>query len=446
MKATAWTGFALLAGILMGVAPVSAAIPIDWDPAYFWQTGATPTNSPLGGELKAVGIVSDFGPPLDFLDARDPGKEYTFYLYGLISQGTVATGPPSTTFYLTEYSGGFFELYEDLTPESSFAPNPPNATVPSSYTDGTLLLSGYFTSFRTQTNNFSQYSVGNAEGTIIFTGGSLLSLWTNNVSDPECPGLFNGGTTWSSTVVPSGYLFRHDGKLDLNCPDKGDLDIHPMSCPNPINVNASGLTPVALLGSPTFDISKVELSSLRLNGVAPTKIHLGDVSRPVANRKNVCDCTTEGEDGYDDLLLKFKTSDLAGVLEPVKPGESRVMTLTGNIYENGFLQTFTASDCVKLIDNSIVVTVVPAKAALEVTMPGAGLVPARIDYWVPASGPVQISVMDVSGRTVDRLVNRWEEAGSHTLQWAPRGLPRGIYFVRMVAGDVTKVRRIALTY
>jgi hypothetical protein len=43
-------------------------------------------------------------------------------------------------------------------------------------------------------------------------------------------------------------------------------------------------------------------------------------------------------------------------------------------------------------------------------------------------------------------VNRWEEAGSHTLQWAPRGLPRGIYFVRMVAGDVTKVRRIALTY
>jgi len=426
--------------------PAAARIPIDWDPAYFWQAGATPTNAPAGGELKAVGIVSDFGPPLDFLDAHDPGKEYTFYLYGLISQGTVASGPPSTTFYTTEYTGGFFELYEDLTPESSFAPNPPNGTVPSTFTDGTLLLSGYFTSFRTQTNNFTQYSVGNAEGTIIFTGGSLLSLWTNNVGDPECPGLFNGGTTWNGTALPSGYLFRHDGKLDLNCPDRGDLDIHPTSCPNPINVNSPGLTPVALLGSPTFDISKVELSSLRLEGLAPEKIMLGDVSQPVPNRQDVCDCTTAGEDGWDDLLLKFDTHKLAGLLEPVKPGETRVLTLTGNIYENGFLQTFEASDCVRLIDNSTTTTTAPAAAALEVTMPGAGLAPARIDYTLPASGPVQITVLDVSGRTIARVLNGWGDAGTHTVEWTPRGLPSGVYFVRMVAGDETRVRRVALTF
>jgi len=437
------SGLWAVVALLMAAAPVHAGIALDWDPAYFWQTGATPTNAPVGGELKAVGIVSDFGPPLDFLDASDPTKEYTFYIYGLISQGTVATGPPSTTFYLTEYTGGFFELYEDLTPESSFDPNPPNATVPSNYTDGTLLLSGYFTSFRTQTNNFSQFSVGNAEGVMFFSGGSLLSVWTNNVGG-ECPGLFNGGTTWNASVVPAGYLFRHDGKLDLNCPDVGDLDIHPTSCPNPINSNGKGLTPVALLGSENFDISKVELSSLRLEGLAPESIALGDVSRPVEGRDDVCDCTTEGPDGWDDLLLKFDTQKLAGLLEPVKPGETRVLTLTGNLYNGGFIQTFEASDCVKLIDNSV--TTAPAALALEVTVPGAGLVPVRIDYSLAESGPVQISVLDVTGRIVARVVNGWGGAGTHSIEWAPRGLPSGVYFVRMLAGEEIRVRRVALTH
>lgn len=443
MRVTTTTGLALLAALLLAN-PAAARIPIDWDPAYFWQTGATPTNAPAGGELKAVGIVSDFGPPLDFLDASDPTKEYTFYLHGLISQGTVESGPPGTTFYVTEYSGGFFELYEDLSPESSFDPNPPNATVPSNYTDGTLLLSGYFTSFRTQTNNFTHFSVGNAEGVLIFNGGTLLELWANNVGD-DCPGLFNGGTTWNASVVPAGYLFRHDGKLDLNCPDRGDLDIHPTSCPNPINAGSSGLTPVALLGSETFDISKVELSSLRLQGLAPEKIQLGDVSQPVQNRQDVCDCTTAGPDGFDDLLLKFDTQKLIGLLEPIHPNETRVLTLTGNLYENGFLQTFEASDCVRLIDNSTITTV-PAAVALEVKLPGAGLVPARIDYTLTESGPVQISVLDVSGRMVARIVNGWGNAGTHSVEWAPRGLPSGVYFVRMVAGEEVRVRRVALTY
>jgi hypothetical protein len=439
--------FRILAALLLAVAipaaPAFAAVAIDWDPAYFWQTGATPTNSPLGGELKAVGIVSDFGPPLDFLDASDPGKEYTFYIYGLISQGTVATGPPGTTFYATAYSGGFIEVYEDNSPESSFDPNPPSATVPSNYTDGTLILSGFFTSFHTQTNNFTAYSVGNAEGTITWNGGTLLGVWTNNQGS-ACPGLFNGGTTWNATVVPPGYLFRHDGKLDLNCFDIGDLDIHPTSCPNPINVNSNGLTPVALVGSETFDISKVELESLRLAGVKPVQIALGDVSRPVEDKKEKCDCTTEGPDGYDDIVLKFKTSELVAGLGKIYPNETRQLTMTGNLYSNGTTQTFKATDCVRLIDNHV--TSVPLAVSLEILVPAAGAAPARIDYTLPASGPVQISVIDVGGRTVERLVNAWGEAGAHRLDWAPRGLPSGVYFVRMVTGGETRVERFSLMH
>src|SRR5687768_11530602 len=179
-------GTALIACASAG--PVLAGPIIDWDPAYTWEVGATATNSPTGGELIGVGIVSQFGPPFDDLNAGDPTREYTFHLHGLISQGTVASGSPATTFYVTEYIGGTFELYEDLSPDASFDPNPPNAGVPSDFIGTTLLLAGSFTSFRTQNNNFTAFQTGNMEGDITWTGGSLLSRTFDSGGRP-CPGL-----------------------------------------------------------------------------------------------------------------------------------------------------------------------------------------------------------------------------------------------------------------
>lgn len=200
-----------LAGLLAASAAFAAGPPIDWDPAYGYMSGATPTNLPLGGEFRMVGIVSAFDVPFQFLNAQDPTREYTFVLTGLISQGTVAIGPPATTFYETHFTGGSFQLYEDLTPESSFTPFPPNDP---DFTDGTLLLSGNFTSFVVQSNNFTAFQTGNIEGALNWTGGSLLPI----ASASGCTGLFTGGMTWRSTVVPAGYLYRHDGKMDLQCP------------------------------------------------------------------------------------------------------------------------------------------------------------------------------------------------------------------------------------
>jgi hypothetical protein len=197
--------------------PAMAGPSMDWDPAYLWQVGATPNNAPLGGELKCVGLISAFDVPFQDLDPSDPNKEYTFYVYGLISQGTVASGPPLTTFFTTAYSGGTIEIYEGSPRDAVFDPNPPNANVPSTFQNGTLILSGSFTSFFTETNNFTTFQTGNAEGQIQWTGGTLLSR-TEAVGGVPCPGLFTGGMTWRADQMIAGYLFRHDGKIDLNCP------------------------------------------------------------------------------------------------------------------------------------------------------------------------------------------------------------------------------------
>ena len=204
----------LLAG---AASPARAVGPIfDWDPAYFWSAGATPTNQPLGGILKAVGTISAFGAPLEFLNATMPATEYTFYIDNLVSQGTTTLGPPATQIYTTFYTGGTFVMYQDPSPDAVFAPNPPNVSVPSTFTDGGAILTGNFTGLLVTTNNFTTFQVGSIEGNIQWTGGSLLSYF----SGTDCPGLFVGGATWRTTpgVGIPGYLFRHDGKIDLQCP------------------------------------------------------------------------------------------------------------------------------------------------------------------------------------------------------------------------------------
>lgn len=202
-------------------APARAIGPVmDWDPAYFWQAGGTPTNLPAGGILKCVGTISAFGPPLDFLNATMPSIEYTFYIDGLTSLGTTTIGPPATEIYTTFYTGGTIAIYADPTPNALFTPFPPNADVPSTFQDDPPpILTGQFTSLLVTTNNFTAFQTGSIEGDIAWTGGTLLPFFAGPNAQ-TCPGLFTGGATWntSSGIGIPGYLFRHDGKIDLQCP------------------------------------------------------------------------------------------------------------------------------------------------------------------------------------------------------------------------------------
>ena len=213
----------LAAALAIGGAalPARATGPaIDWDPAYMWQPGATPTNLPAGGIMRFVGTVSVFGPPLDYLNATMPATEYTFTGDSLVSLGTLTFGPPATQIYSTSYSGGVIKVYADPTPDAVFAPFPPNGQVPSTFeNDPPPILIGYFTRYVVTTNNFTAFQTGNIDGDINWQGGTLIDKF-RGAGGAICPGLFTGGITWNTApgIGIPGYLFRHDGKIDLQCP------------------------------------------------------------------------------------------------------------------------------------------------------------------------------------------------------------------------------------
>ncbi len=110
------------------------------------------------------------------------------------------------------------------------------------------------------------------------------------------------------------------------------VDIKPQSCPNPINVGAQGVLPVAILGTASFDVTTVDPSSVKLQDVPALRSALEDVTTPFTGTlMNATDCTTAGPDGFTDLLLSFDNQAVSAALGPVTDGQVLILTLTGKL-------------------------------------------------------------------------------------------------------------------
>ncbi len=88
--------------------------------------------------------------------------------------------------------------------------------------------------------------------------------------------------------------------------------------------------------------------------------------------------------------------------------------------------------------------------ALSSIFPNPFRASAEIRYVLPERGPVAITVYDVRGREVARVLEATQEPGSHLAAWngrseAGREAPAGLYFVRLQAGDRSLVRKVLRT-
>ena len=67
-----------------------------------------------------------------------------------------------------------------------------------------------------------------------------------------------------------------------------------------------------------------------------------------------------------------------------------------------------------------------------------------IKYGLPEYGTVKITVYDISGRQVTRLVNKIEAPGFHSVAWDASSFPSGLYFIRMTSNNFTDTRKVLL--
>ncbi len=90
----------------------------------------------------------------------------------------------------------------------------------------------------------------------------------------------------------------------------------------------------------------------------------------------------------------------------------------------------------------------PARAGLEVRSVHG--LPARIEYWLPQPGLVEIDLRDLAGRTVRTWTESRSEPGLHTATWDGtdtngRPAPAGVYLCEVSSHGVTARSRVTVT-
>ncbi|MGB2869767.1 MAG: T9SS type A sorting domain-containing protein [Bacteroidota bacterium] len=67
-----------------------------------------------------------------------------------------------------------------------------------------------------------------------------------------------------------------------------------------------------------------------------------------------------------------------------------------------------------------------------------------ISFQVPVAGNVSLKVFDLLGREVAMLENEEKAAGKYSVNWKASGLPTGVYFYRITAGNFVETKRMML--
>ncbi len=68
----------------------------------------------------------------------------------------------------------------------------------------------------------------------------------------------------------------------------------------------------------------------------------------------------------------------------------------------------------------------------------------NIRYQLPVPGHLVLTILDINGRELEKLVDGRIEAGYHRTVWDASGSPSGIYFYRLEAGTFTSTRKLIL--
>ena len=111
--------------------------------------------------------------------------------------------------------------------------------------------------------------------------------------------------------------------------------------------------------------------------------------------------------------------------------------ISGNsiIIYNGDLQTIG-------INSNILHT--PVSFSLHQNYPNPFNPSTKIKFDIPKGALVKLKIYDILGREVAVLVNQKLNAGVYEYEWNGVGLPSGVYFYRLQAGDFIETKRMVL--
>ena len=89
-------------------------------------------------------------------------------------------------------------------------------------------------------------------------------------------------------------------------------------------------------------------------------------------------------------------------------------------------------------------TSTPATFSLAQNAPNPFNPSTSISYILPEAAKVKLTIYSVTGTTVGTIVDEWQPAGSHTVEWDGSQQACGVYFYCLDAGGYTDTKRMVL--
>ena len=103
--------------------------------------------------------------------------------------------------------------------------------------------------------------------------------------------------------------------------------------------------------------------------------------------------------------------------------------------------TVTVPGLVTSVDDA---EMLPEVAILSQNFPNPFNPSTTINYQLPVSSQVTLTITDMLGREVDVLVNDVQSAGNHQIEWNASNYSSGTYFYRLQAGNFVSVKQMIL--
>ncbi|UCG17657.1 MAG: hypothetical protein JSV19_06435, partial [Phycisphaerales bacterium] len=268
------------------------------------------------------------------------------------------------------------------------------------------------------------------------------------VTDPADPIMYTITRTWTATdyCSNSGSCVQTITVLK----ELLSLDIKPGSCPNPLNRRSHGVLPVGVLGTQAFDVTTVDLASVRLSradgaggAAAPNEGPPGphsvfeDVGTPFEG--GPCECHDLGGDGIVDLLVKFRVDDTVEALElgSLSAGALVELVVTGMLNDGC---QFIAMDCVRLVPPGTRPGLVVVRSAI----PGVWIDAYPLDLQLDSGGFADFERSYPETSVVTLAAPRMAD-GRRFVRWEVDGQPRtnGERTIDFeIVGDVMEVTAI----
>jgi len=141
----------------------------------------------------------------------------------------------------------------------------------------------------------------------------------------------------------------------------------------------------------------------------------------------------------ESFISEYNTSGNETKIIIVLEGGSELFTTTGK-FEIEEMMIGTANGV--LLD--VAITIIPDENTLERAYPNPFNPVTTLSFTIPTQSEIALSIYNMQGREVSRLIDANMDAGYHSVVWNADTEASGLYFVKMVAGEFVSTQKLML--